>query len=254
METELKYSTSPRILFETAVLKAGMPQADYDIESLIGRIAALEKQLANGVVVQNAGGRVALNENVPVEKPASREVPKVEKPAVKLAPKEEEIYDTFGFDIPPDEEQTGGNAYFDGFEPRREKPVVKATPAPVPTPAPQPAAKPVKTVAKGDGKATFGTFLRTMRKIARNGVLLTLCMDLDGEYDGDVFVLYTTSDTIYRSLTKVEHYNLISQAFAELGFADGQFEIRLRGKQSDNFQKTVNEIQSTFEGVKIDIK
>jgi len=185
-----------------------------------------------------------------VETPAVKEMPKAEK----SAPKAVEHYDSFGFDIPPDEEETGGNVYFDGFTPRAEKPAPKATPAPMPTPAVQSAVKTTKTVAKGDGKATFGTFLRTMRKIARNGVLLTLCMDLDGEYDGDTFVLYTTSDTIYRSLTKVEHYSLIAQAFAELGLADGQFEIRLRGKQSDNFQKTVKEIQSTFEGVKVEIK
>ena len=150
------------------------------------------------------------------------------------------------FYIPPDEEQTGGNVYFDGFAPapapkKKEEP----TPAPVKT---------VKPVAVGERKATFGTFLRTIRKIARNGILLTLCMDLDGEYDGDVFVLYTTSDTIYRSLTKPDHYAAIGQAFAEMGLEEGQFAVRLRGKQSDDFQKSVNEIKSTFEGVKVEIK
>ena len=116
------------------------------------------------------------------------------------------------------------------------------------------ALKSVKPVVKGDAKATFGTFLRTMRKTARNGVLLTLCMDLDGEYEGDMFVLYTTSDTIYRSLTKPEHYGLIAQAFATMGIGEGGFEVRLRGKQSDDFKKTVDEIKATFEGVKVEIK
>ena len=141
--------------------------------------------------------------------------------------------------------------YFDGFEPKApQKAKVEEKPAPI-APAP---ATPARTVTAGGGKATFGTFLRTIRKIARNGVLLTLCMDLDGGYDGDVFVLYTTSDTIYRSLTKPEHYALIGQAFAELGLEQGQFEIRLRGKESDGFQKAVEEVKSTFEGVKVDIK
>jgi len=109
-------------------------------------------------------------------------------------------------------------------------------------------------LVKGDGKATFGTFLRTMRKTARNGVLLTLCMDLDGEYEGGVFVLNTTSDTIYRSLTKPEHYALIAQAFESMGMGEGEFEIRLKGKQSDDFKKKADEIKSTFEGVKVEIK
>ena len=242
VETELKYSTSQRILFETAVLKAAMPQEDYDIESLIARIAALEKQLAEGVVVQNVGGMAAVNtQPVPVAQPKKAvEQPKEEPVAVEEEPPMDDFY------IPPDEEQTGGNAYFDGFAPAPvPKKKEETTPAPV---------KSVTPVAVGARKATFGTFLRTIRKIARNGILLTLCMDLDGEYDGDVFVLYTTSDTIYRSLTKPEHYAAIGQAFAEMGLSEGQFAVRLRGKQSDNFQKSVNEIKSTFEGVKVEIK
>ena len=248
VETELKYSTSQRILFETAVLKAAMPQEDYDIESLIARIVSLENQLANGVIVQNEGGRVEMNAKpapvVPPVKPV--ETPKAEPvKAVEEIPPMEDFY------IPPDEEQTGGNVYFDGFvappAPKKQDEVKPAPAAPAPV-------KTVKPVAVGEHKATFGTFLRTIRKIARNGILLTLCMDLDGEYDGDVFVLYTTSDTIYRSLTKPDHYAAISQAFADMGLEDGQFAVRLRGKQSDDFQKSVNEIKATFEGVKIDIK
>jgi len=247
VETELKYSTSPRILFETAVLKAAMPQEDYDIESLIARIASLEKQIMEGNFVQNVGARDALKEN---STPTAKAEEKVELPKAKEVPvKEETEYLPEDFYVPPDEEQTGGNVYFDGFEPKEiEKP--KRVEAPV-APAP---VKAVKTLAKGDGKATFGAFLRTIRKIARNGVLLTLCMDLDGEYDGDIFVLYTTSDTIYRSLTKPEHYALIAQAFVELGLSEEEFAVRLRGKRSDDFQKSINEIKATFEGVQVEIK
>ena len=48
VEQSLKYTASPRILFETAVLKASMPQADYDVQSLIARIESLEKRLEEG--------------------------------------------------------------------------------------------------------------------------------------------------------------------------------------------------------------
>ena len=85
-------------------------------------------------------------------------------------------------------------------------------------------------------------------------MLLTLCMDLDGEYDGDMFVLYTTSETIYRSLTKPEHYALIGQAFEGLGVAENGFAVRLRGKQSDDFKKIVDEVKGTFEGVNVEVK
>lgn len=237
VEMKLKYATSPRVLFETAVLKASMPQEDYDIESLLSRIASLEKAVAEGVIVKNEAPMSALNETpshiVKEEKSLKPTVKTVEEPRI-----EEDFY------LPPDEAETGGYAYFDNPPPAPEK--VKKVVATEP--------KPVKTTLEGDAKATFGTFLRTMRKTARNGVLLTLCMDLDGEYEDGVFVLYTTSDTIHNSLIKPEHYSLIAQAFENMGIAQDAFAIRKRGKQSDNVQKKVEEIQSTFAGVPIDVK
>ena len=264
VETELKYSTSPRILFETAVLKSSMPESDYDIETLLSRVSELERKLKEGVFVQNVGGRVATNvedtqnvanvsnaSNEPVVSPVA--ATPMQEPQRVEETEEQEEYATYDMDVPPemdappDEAETGGNVYFDGFVPKDvEKPVRQET---VAKPAPR-----VKTVARGDGKASFGAFLRMIRSLAKSGVLLTLCMDLDGVYEGDTFVLYTESDTVFRSLTKDKHLELIRQAFAELGFADGEYDIRLRGKQSDEFNKSLNELRETFKGVPIEVK
>ena len=96
--------------------------------------------------------------------------------------------------------------------------------------------------------------MRSLRKIARSGVLLTLCMDLDSEYERELLVLSTNSDTVFRSLKKDEHYALIAQALGEVGIDAGGFEIRLRGKNSDAFNKGVSEIRETFGGIKVEIK
>ena len=64
VEMKLKYATSPRVLFETAVLKASMPQEDYDIESLLSRIASLEKAVAEGVIVKNEAPMSALTKEM----------------------------------------------------------------------------------------------------------------------------------------------------------------------------------------------
>lgn len=230
VETDLKYSASPRILFETAVLKASMPQSDYDIEALIARIAELEKRIENGV-------------SVPVSTIESAPAPKTEEL--------DELYDT-GYippdeAVPPDETVTGGGVYFDEpIEPVKAKPKTETAPVKAP--------REIKPAPKGDAKATFGSFLRSIRKIARSGVLLTLCMDLDGGYDGDTFILYTESETIFRSLKKEDHYALITQAFEAVGITADGFEIRLRGKQSDEFNKRMDELKDTFGGVKIEIK
>jgi hypothetical protein len=47
-EADLKFSTHPKIIFETAAVKASLPQADYNIDALMARIATLEKKLEKG--------------------------------------------------------------------------------------------------------------------------------------------------------------------------------------------------------------
>ena len=249
VEQNLKYSASPRILFETAVMKASMPQTDYNIETLIARVAELEKRLENGVVVQNDGGKVAANKEPP--KPVTPTTP-VEKPSV-----EEPDYDEVApIAPPPDEETTGGYAYFDTPPaPKRESaPAAEKAPAPAPAPTPASAPKTVRPAVKGDAKTTFGAFLRSLRKTGKSGVVFTICMDLDSAYEGDTFVLYTESDTIYRSLTKPEHAALLKEAFAGIGISEDGYEVKQRGKQSDDFNKSLDEIKETFSGVKIEIK
>lgn len=230
-ETDLKYSASPRVSFETTILKASMPQSDYDIESLLVRIAEIEKKLEKGIIPEK---REQIDSN-PVA------------PAEPNAPEETEIYEEVPPepDVPPDEEITGGNVYFDELPKARN--AVETPPAPK-------APAVIRQAEKGDVKGTFGKFLRALRKIARSGVLFTLCMDLECLYEEDVFVLFTESDTVFRSLTKEEHFSLISEAFATIGVEKGEFDVRLKAKQSDTFNKSVNEIRETFQGVPIEIK
>ena len=238
MEMDLKYSASPRIVLETAVWKASMPQEDYEIDGLIARIAALEEQLKNGVKV---------NVTQTVAQPIEASVK-----AMETAKKQDEVEvydDCVGLDAPPDELQTGGYAYFDApVAPN----ISKTNPVAEP-----PKAEPVKRAApvlSGDAKSTFGAFLRSVRKTAKSGVLVTMCMDLDYAYEDGIFVLYTQIDTVYRSLKKEEHYALLAQSFENIGISAHGFDVRLKGKASDAFQKSVDEIKQTFGGVKVDVK
>ena len=288
-ENALRYSVSPRIVFETDVMKASLPQADYNIDSLIARVNELERKLDEGVFSApkaSAAGGAAEKDDAGAEIAEERgrgETTKAEKPAAhpsESTKREAEAYDDYeppAFDEvpPPDEEATGGNVYFDSaFElkdtserkaptvrsPRRaaetprEDPVLPARAA---TPAKAPVSAPEKPTVRasavpGDAKATFGSFLRALRKVGRNGVLFTICMDLDSAYEGSAFVLYTESETIYRSLTKEDHYSLIKQALEAIGIAD--FEVRLRGKKGDEFNRSLSELKEKFPDVKIDIK
>ena len=138
----------------------------------------------------------------------------------------------------------GGSVYMDA--PIVEEKMVEQ-PKPVQTEAP----KTMKPAPTGDARATFGLFLRSIRKTAKNGVLIALCMDLDSAYEDGIFVLYTNSDTVYRSLKKQDHFALIEQAFAAIGIATDGFDIRLKGKKADAFNAGVSEIQDTFGGIGI---
>ena len=45
-ENSLRYTTHPRVLFETAAIKAAKPAADYNIDALLSRVKALEDKLS----------------------------------------------------------------------------------------------------------------------------------------------------------------------------------------------------------------
>ena len=53
-ENELRYATSPRVVFETAALKAARPETDYDIDALLARIKTLEDTVASGALKTRA--------------------------------------------------------------------------------------------------------------------------------------------------------------------------------------------------------
>ncbi len=74
-EADLKYSTHPKIVFETAAVKASLPETDYNIDALIARINALEKRLENGDFVCNPSSQTS-EPNVEIEgqKPADSAV------------------------------------------------------------------------------------------------------------------------------------------------------------------------------------
>ncbi len=52
-ETTLKYSNHPRVVFETAAMKATRPESDYNIEALLSRIKTVEDKLESGIKIQS---------------------------------------------------------------------------------------------------------------------------------------------------------------------------------------------------------
>lgn len=75
-ENSLKYTNHPRIVFETAAVKATRPENDYNIDALMSRIKILEKKIADGcVVIDNnqvekkvSGNKSVQTENISLNK------------------------------------------------------------------------------------------------------------------------------------------------------------------------------------------
>ena len=69
-ENSLKYTNHPRVILETASIKACKPEADYNIDAIFARIKELENKLENGVKIQlqNDNTLVSEQERAIVEK------------------------------------------------------------------------------------------------------------------------------------------------------------------------------------------
>jgi len=230
-ELDLKYASSPRVLFETSVMKACMPQEDYDIESLLVRISTLEEQLKRGVVAAAEKASAVEKEETPTAQTA--EAPVYDEDVPPPPPLEEPVFDETPY-YPVEE-----------IKPKKVEKVVEPTPAPVLSPQ-----KPLT----GDARTTFGAFLRSLRRTGKNGVLFAVCMDLDYTIEDGAFVLITDSETMYKSMTREDHYPLIRQAFAEIGIGEDGFRIQLKGRPKEDFAKKMEDLKKAFPDTKIEIK
>ena len=262
-ESDCRYTTTPKITLETAVLKAAFVKEDEDITALVQRVQVLEDALSDiqsGAVslpaaAQTSSFAAAQEYSVPTQQPQEK--------ARKQTGGE------FFEDAPPDENETGGNLYLDSDYVRADKArqakkaqtayelTSSAQPGMFDTPfaaaqsaAPQAGQKPTNAAA-GDAKVAFGKFLRALRAVG-NGVLFTICMDMESDFDGDTFVLYTTKETLLNTLKRETNFPVVQNALNKIGITD--FDLRLKSKEKDNTNKAIDEIKEKFADAKITIK
>lgn len=261
-ETDLKYSTSPRIVVETAVVKASMPETDYNIDALVARINELEEKLNNASFAAPPApeAQTERKKEGQTASPAQDSPAFEEEPAFAPYPEEEPVFDEYSFSSEKAYEPDDGR----GVKMRGAE---EASVAPAPASASIPvreekrersaesAGKEGEKAAKssassGDFKAnTFGKFLRSLRKTNRNGVLFVMCQDLNSEFSGDTFLLSTKSEVVYKSLNREEHLSAIAEALKNIGVED--FRIEFSG-DSEKKQTLTERIRADFGDVDIE--
>ncbi len=223
-ENDMRYSLNGRITLETAVIKCALPQEDYNIDALIGKINALERKIADGVQIKTETAK-------PRSSPAEviKESPAESKPSARLQPMSGET----------EQSPFGGGA--ETVQPT----VWEAAKENL-------AQKPASELTQEEKNGLFGKFIKSLRTTRRNAVLFTLCMDLNSFFEGAKIVFTTDNEAVYKGLTKVDNANFISETLAELGVTE--HEVRLVKKGESGYEAAVKELKSNFEGIDVIIK
>ena len=223
VETDLRYSSSPRIVLETAVAKACLPEADQDVLALARRLERLEERLKSGAFVPSAA--TAEQERAQSEPSGGREEMR------GAAAREEERPPLLEEEAPPED------VFSHAADPFAAK---------------GPSAEAVNALAPEKRKAAFGFFMRSLRKNVKSGVLFTMCQDLESSFEGDRFVLETASDVIFRRLNSEENHASVAAALEAIGIKD--FEIRLKAAKKDPLQQDIETIRKNFPDADIEIR
>ena len=252
-ESDMRYALNGAITLETAVLKCALPDSDYNIDSLVARVAALEKKLAEGVPaaareVAPAPARAAVSaadgaapaetatsarseegERVSPEKPADA----IRKSLTPAEPTETDEADPFTAEEKPPAE-SGGRvvqpSLWDGDQ----------------------AEVHAGSLTEGQKAKVFAGLLKLFRTTRRNAVLFTLCMDLDSSFEGDSLVLTTDTEAVFKALNRDENARFIREALAELGVFS--HEVRLKPRGESKWESAERRLKENFKGIDIDIK
>lgn len=272
-ESDMRYALNGRLTLETAIIKCSLPETDYNIDALIGRIAALERKLEEGVPV----GLSARKESVTSPLPA-QDFSKVQSPNKYLANNMnindleddglgnpfsgEEVSLPFGkmrSDKPaednavkPKQVEVNQTPFGVGAQHKEGKSVdVQPTLWEQPEILNAPQARPT-SLTEEDKKTVFGKFLRAFRTTRKNAVLFTLCMDLESGFEGDKFILFTPTEAVYKALTRQENAQFIAETLSPLGVFS--HEVRLKSAGEDKYEKALNQLRENFKGTDIEIK
>lgn len=247
-ETALRYATSPRIVLETAILKASMPAADYNLDALLARVSSLEREietLKSGAFEAAKPEKIEKPEQIRAQRNQASE--EAREPAYWAEePPPEEPFVPFEREPAPKREkrEPDGETRREQKEAREAQKLAGETHGEQQTPQAI-GARPVSA------QTAFGKFLRLLRKMPTGGVLRTLCDDLEASYEGSLLVLVTESANVAASLRRENHRSVMREVFAQIGIRE--FEVRLRG-ESKGETGGIEALKRDFSDYPIEIK
>ena len=214
IENQLRYSTQQRAVLETALIKATMPEIDYNIDALLGRIKALEEEvnsLKSGAIGQKTVEKVV--ERV-VEKVVEVPVPKeIEQPIVK------KDADELSLVPPPEEEEFIPPVAIKIKEPK----VQSAT---------------VSQNLKVDGKRCWGGIVRRLRTTPNKTILWVACQEMTASVEGSTLTIYASAENEKKLLLSSDNFETLLSIAKGFGIENIKVEIHSNSvSQEDPVEK-----------------
>ena len=262
-EGGLRYSLNPRVVLESACIKAAQPQNDYNIDALLARINKLERELQTGKYTANTADNQQQTPSVQKSSEVNRAEPKIEP--VKKVEKVSD-YPTFdeGYpDVPPEDD---GGFYSDMIPPQKannqpiagqivKKEEVKSVEKPV---APTVSAtdedlKPTSNAGGISGGKLWGSVIRKLRA-EKNVILWIACQEMDAKLVGRKLKVFANDDSGYSAIVKQN--NLEALARTVKSFGDYDIEICKAGEDVgvSDFEKDVESVKKTFSGIPVNVE
>ena len=187
IENSLRYSTQPRAVLETALIKASMPENDYNIDALLARIKVLEEKINNlgNIPAPNAPKVEIINE------PKFEEKEEEVKPEIKVEIKPE-ILDE-GLVPPPIEEEF------------IEQPVKKVE-------------IPVQTDV--DKSKVWGAIVRKLRRAPGKTILWVACQEMAGVVEGNILKIVAGNENEKKLIESKDNFETLLSLASEFGITN----------------------------------
>ncbi len=218
-EATLRYTQTPRVVLETAVIKASMPENDYNLEALISRISALENALKGGA---------------PIERKTEKDISEPKKTA-EIKPVEKDKIEQVDFGgylglVPPPIE-------FDEVLPTEKKTEIK----------PQTAAKPEVLPSAG---RLWGTVIRKLRADG-NIMLWVACQEMSAVLQGKTLKILAKDESGYAAVTKADNLAVLSKTVKSVG--DYDVEVVMESMKEAETDKDIEKMRELFGADKVKV-
>lgn len=255
-ETNMRFSTNPKITVETAIAKSAMPSADYNIDSLISRINELEKKLSDVKFNAYTPDYARTNEQ------QKSSVGKNESPFEKGETSRKELKPKVALIEENEAEKTPLSIFDEQPIARTESKKIEVVEKSERGEAVQPTLfentadkldlSPISSLTDDEKKKVFGKLMAALRTTRRNAIVFSLCMGLDSSFELDKLILSTDSESIERGLKRPDNAKFLADVLAELGVYS--YEIRRGERQTDGYEEALKTLKENFDGTDIEIK